>query len=133
MLKIMPKKKIGKLTIPPDTFPEKHELVVANIFIKSGSDVAFLKPRTGYKAKTPDIRMNGLDWEIKSPTGKSRNTISNQMHRASQQASNLILDTSRTKLAEDLINKQLRKSLADHRSIKHLIVITKTGRIIDIK
>jgi hypothetical protein len=30
-----------------------------------------------YKRKTPDIVMQGIEWEMKSPSGKSKNTIGN--------------------------------------------------------
>lgn len=127
------RKKIGKLTIPPDTFPEKHEIIVANVFIKLGYDVTFLKPSIGYKAKTPDIRMRGLDWEIKSPAGHTRHTISRHIKFATKQSRNIILDATRTKLEDELVERQLRKDMAEHRSIRYVILVMKDLRAVDIR
>lgn len=58
-------------TIKP--YPEKHEVEVAWIVAKHFKFVVeFLQPRIGYRMKTPDIVMNGVMWEIKSPTGFSK-------------------------------------------------------------
>lgn len=129
----MARNKLGKLTIPPDTFPERQELIVANVFIKLGIDVTFLKPSLGYKAKTPDIRMRDLDWEIKSPTGRTKHTISRHIKFASRQSSNVILDATRTKLDDELVERQLRKDIVEHRSLKHVILINKKLQAIDIR
>lgn len=129
----MGRKRIGKLFIPSGLAPETHELEIVAIFINSGSDVSFLKPRVGYKVKTPDILMDGIEWELKSPKGNSRTTISNQLSRGSKQARNLIIDTSRTKLEDELILRQLQRNIQEHRSVKHLILVTKTQAVIVVK
>jgi len=49
--------------------PEVHEIEVAWILARHYCCIVeFLQPSAGYKMKTPDIVMNGLMWEIKSPT-----------------------------------------------------------------
>ena len=53
--------------------PKEHELSAALIlagYFKS--DVTFLRPQTD---KTPDIEVNGLKWEIKSPRGNGKKII----------------------------------------------------------
>ena len=53
----------------PYDFEMSAALLVAN-FLKS--DVEFLRPQ---HLKTPDLMIRGVIWELKSPTGGSKNTI----------------------------------------------------------
>lgn len=45
--------------------PTDTDIVVANVFARMGCDVEFIAASRGYMVRTPDIRMAGLDWEIK--------------------------------------------------------------------
>ena len=56
--------------------------------------------------------MQGLLWELKSPIGNSKTTISNNLINAKQQSPNIIFDARRTKLADTKIEKELAKMLA---------------------
>lgn len=76
--------------VPYGVFPEKHELETVNIFMALGKDVEFLTPSRTKKSKTPDVKIDGVSWEMKSPMGKSKNTIYNAMRRAVKQSNNII-------------------------------------------
>jgi len=98
--------------------------------IISKTDVIFLRPE---RKKTPDIEVNGTKWEIKSPIGNGKKTIDNNMRAAHKQSRNVVLDLRRTKLHQ---NKTIARinyylSTGPHK-IKHLKIITKTQKIIDI-
>jgi hypothetical protein len=129
----MPQSKIrlGKITIPNGLYPEKHELTTANVFTKLGKDVEFIAPSQTKQSRTPDVMIDGVVWEVKSPTGSSRYTIQNQFKRAAQQSQNLILDSRRVKLQSKYIEKEVIKQISLRRSIRKLKLITKNGRIID--
>jgi len=62
-----------------------------------------------YKRKTADIVMFGVLWEIKSPIGASKSTISNQFQVASRQSRNVVIDTRRTALEYEQIEKLGKK------------------------
>ena len=126
-----PKLKVGKIIIPNGLYPEKHELATANIFTRFGKDVEFLAPSRTKKAKTPDVIIDNVIWEMKSPTGKSKYTIQNQFKRAAHQAQNLIFDSRRTGLDSKYIGKEIAKQISLRKSIKKLKLITKSGHIID--
>ncbi len=126
-----PKTKAGKIVIPNGVYPEKHELATANVFTKLGVDVEFLAPSQTKHSRTPDVLIDGVVWEMKSPIGSSRYTIQNQFKRAAQQSRNLILDSRRIKLQSKYIEKEVAKQLSLRRSIRKLKLITKTGSIID--
>jgi len=125
----------GKVIIPvghPNP-PAPHEEDVAKILAHHyETTVEFIMPIDDYKRKTADIMMNGVAWEIKSPKGKSSSTISNQIRRASKQSCNLIIDSRSTKLKYIEIERRLRFGLSKSTSIKRVILIDKSGKIVEI-
>ena len=111
--------------------PKDHELSAAFVLANNlQSDVIFLRPSAN---KTPDIDVNGTKWEIKSPKGNSKKTIENNLRTARKQSDNIVIDLQRSKMhltrAISRINFYLR---TDSHRIKHLKVLSKTGRVIDI-
>lgn len=113
--------------------PEKHELEMVIIFLAMGKDVEFLKPSRIKGAKTPDIYMDGISWEMKSPTGNKSYTIEEQLRRASKQSAYIIIDTRRTLLLDTKIEKQIYNYLKKSHTIKKVLVINKKSKILDIK
>ena len=92
----MPRKRIGLIVVPPGVFVDIHEKLAADFLAsKMSHDITFLVPNRRKGAKTPDIEMNGLRWEIKSPKGKSSRTIENNLRAALRQAPNIVLDLRR--------------------------------------
>ena len=75
---------------------------------------------------------NGSMWEIKSPEGKGKNTIANNLKAASKQSKRIVLDLSRCKLRQEQALSRIRGYLSagNHHLIK-LVIITKSGKCID--
>ena len=129
------KKRNIKVIIPSslDNPPEENEIQIAQIIAEHyNAKVEFLRPIDDYKRKTPDIMFNGQLWEMKSPKGKSRNTIGRQMKRAMKQSKNVIIDGRRSPLADDVIVVELRNQCVERRSIRKLIFISKKQIVIEI-
>ncbi|MGH7157897.1 MAG: hypothetical protein ACREGD_02345 [Candidatus Saccharimonadales bacterium] len=111
--------------------PKEHEMSAAVILAYHfKADVIFMRPG---RKKTPDIDVNGVKWEIKSPKGDGKKTVDNNLRTARKQSHNVVLDLRRAKLHQ---NKALARicyylSAGSHK-IKHLKIITKTQKIIDI-
>ena len=120
---------------PKTNQPEPHEIIVAKILEKYFHfKIEFIAPINDYKRKTPDLVMNGLLWEIKSPTGKSRrHTVSYQFDRASKQSKFIIFDGQRTELTDDFLQKRISFELEKHRSIRKVIFITKSQEVLEIE
>ena len=88
--------------------PEPHEIDIAMILSRHyQTTVEFMVPVDDYKRKSADIIMLGVEWEIKSLNGDSKSTIGNQFRNASRQAKNIILDSRRTKLEYEIIEKRV--------------------------
>lgn len=111
--------------------PKDHELSAALILAGHfKTDVIFIRPET---KKTPDLDVNGTKWEIKSPTGNGKKTIDNNLRAAHKQSRNIVLDLRRVKLHQSKAKARINYYLsAGPHKIKHLKIITKTQKVIDI-
>jgi len=126
---------LGKVIIPIglNSPPEPHEIDAAQILAQYfRCDVEFLVPVDDYLRKSADILIQGVAWEIKSPTGGSKATIQNQFRRASKQAKNIILDTRRSKLDYETIEKRVMLEVK-RSSFKKVLLINKFEKVIVIR
>jgi len=113
--------------------PEHHEKDIAYILsIHFNCDVFFIMPVDDYKRKTPDIRMKGVEWEIKSPLGSSKSTIRTNLNRALKQSKYIVFDSRRTKLDFNTFQSTLLFEMKQHKGIKGMILIDKVGNVIEI-
>ena len=122
-------KKTG-IFIFPGRKPWPPEMRVAEILSLAGHYIEFLKEGNLH---TADVRLDGAEYEIKSPESFNSNTFEHTLKNAVKQSPNIIIDTSRMKKVRDakvrnfLINQRRKQ-----KQIKHIIMITKHGNIIDI-
>jgi hypothetical protein len=75
--------------------------------------------------KTPDVKIDGVLYEMKCPFGKSRGTIQNCVKRASKQSANIIIDLRHTPLKTDYCLAVLKREFELRSSIKRMLIITK--------
>ena len=114
----------------PKNRPRDYELSAALLLAEHfKSDVIFLRP---ISMKSPDLLINGRIWELKSPTGNSKNTISNNFKTARKQSLNIIIDLRRCKLHEQNAIAKITYSIAKRRrKMGDILVITKHRKILD--
>ncbi len=112
--------------------PEKHEFETAKFFADMGKDIVFLKPSTIKGEHTPDILMDGFEWEIKSPQGNSKRTVENNFRNAVVQSRYIIFDLRRIKLHDNQCVTKLEKEFRARRYLKKLLIIKKDGTLIEI-
>lgn len=103
--------------------PEKHEFETAKFFADMRKDIVFLKPSTIKGEHTPDILMDGFEWEIKSPQGNSKRTIENNFRNAVVQSRYIIFDLRRIKLHDNQCVTKLKKEFRARRYLKKLLII----------
>ena len=116
--------------IVPGRNPWPHEMRVANILALAGHYVEFLEESS---LRAPDIRLDGTEYEIKSPESFNANTFEHKLKDATKQSPNLIIDTSRIKYIKDSkVRMFLVNQMRMQKQIKKLIMVTKKGQIIDI-
>jgi len=111
--------------------PKDHELSAALILAQHfKADVVFLRPQLD---KTPDVQINGLRWEIKSPRGGGRKTIDNNLRSARKQSPNIVLDLRRAKINHrNAMSRTHHYLISGPHKIKRLKVIAKSRKVIDI-
>ena len=122
--------KQGKIT-PNGVVLHTHENATVVFLTQQGYDISLIPPLQRKGARTPDIRMNGREWEIKCPTGKSANTIKRAFKVALRQSKNIIFDCRSSKMPDKANIPKLEKEFSDIKSAKRLIVITKSGKMLD--
>ena len=123
----------GKIDISYlDYPPEKHEFETAKYFADMGKDIVFHRPSEIKGEHTPDISMDGFEWEIKSPQGSSKRTIENNFRNAVVQSRYIIFDLRRIKLHDNQCVAKLEKEYKARRYLKKLLIIKKDGTLVEI-
>ena len=87
--------------------PEEHEFETAKLFAELGKDIVFLRPSSIPGIHTPDILMDGLEWEIKCPEGKGKRTIEQNIRKAEKQSHYIIVDLRWIQVPEKVCLSQL--------------------------
>lgn len=120
-----------KIIIPQNSKPWPHELRVAKILCAAGYWIEFI-PESD-TAKTPDILLNNVPFEIKSPTSHNINAIERNLKRATKQSRNIVFDSSRMKgLPDNKIYTTLYAIKKRQPQIDKIIFVTKKHEIIEI-
>lgn len=123
-------KQKGRIVTPADANPWPHEQRVAKILALSGRYVEFI-PETNLK--TPDIYLDNIMYEIKSPITNDLKKIIRNVKRALEKCPNVIIDSSRVKdQRDDAILRTLKNKVGDLPKLKRLLFINKRGQVIDI-
>lgn len=129
------KNKVGTIVTPPGVFVEIHEKIVADFLaIHTGFNITFLVPNRQKGQKTPDIKMDGKLWEIKSPKGRSSRTIENNLRHALEQSPNIILDLRRMdgRLPTTRLISEAKRQFTLTKKIRRVLIITRTEELIDL-
>lgn len=122
-------KKTGKI-IPNGVSLEKHEYDTVLFLTTLGYDIELIPPSHIPNIRTPDFKMNGSKWEMKSPKGKSRSTLEHAFKVAVRQSPNVLFDLRRVQIPEEKAIDILSKLVKSSREIKKLLVVTKSDKLL---
>ena len=122
--------KIGKL-IQNGVHLKTHEYATVKLFLELGYDVELIPPSIIKGLRMPDIIMQGISWEMKSPEGKGKNTIKNTVQNASHQSENIIVDLQRIPLLQKQSIKELEHYFSLSRRLKRMKIVTKDKKVLD--
>ena len=124
-------RKNGRIIIPANRKPWRHELRVAGILADAGFEVVFIPEKN---VSTADILLDGVQFEIKSPFTNKPDKIERNIKRGLKQSKNIIIDASRIKnMRDDSLQRFLIRKAQEQKQIGRLILITKKGKIVDIR
>lgn len=114
--------------------PRPHEKEISRFIADYfESDIVFLRRLS---SKTPDLYVlkTNVCWELKSPQGGGKRTIQNNLRATRRQSENVILDLTRAKITNEKgISRAKEFVKNEHSGIKHLKIITKKLKVVDIK
>lgn len=123
-----------KGTITPNGVSlEKHENDTIVFFTELGYNVTLIPPSHVPGIHTPDFKMNGLEWEMKSPKGRTRSTLEHAFQAALKQSRNLVFDLRRVQMPNDKAIMILEQLFNYSKSIKRLLIISKNRELLDHK
>ncbi len=128
----MPHMKKGKI-IPNGVILEKHEYKTILLFTEMGVDIELIPKSEKKGVHAPDIVMNGLRWEMKSPKGEGKYLMQNTIQKAVKQSRNVIVDLRRAKRSQERCLQELEKEFGSSKNLQKLKVITKSRRILDFE
>lgn len=118
---------------PADRRVWPHEDRTAEILARAGHYIEFL-PEGG--SSSPDILMDGVIYEMKSPRSLKANSMEQLIKDAlyKKHCPNIIFDSHRVKgaYADGKIRSFLIGQVKARKAIKNMLFITKRGKIIDI-
>ena len=125
-------KKKGKIT-PNGVVLKTHENATAVFLTEQGFDVELIPTSNIEGVHTPDIKMDGLKWEMKAPLGEGNQLMENTIQRALKQSQNIIVDLRHTKRHQAKCLRELEKQFLSKKGIKRLKVVTKSGKTLDFE
>ncbi|MEE3485492.1 MAG: hypothetical protein VZQ98_14375 [Bacteroidales bacterium] len=108
-----------------------HEYNTVKTLLDNGFDVELIPPSQIKGLHLPDVTINGVPWEIKSPEGKSKNTIKHNLQIAKEQSTNVIIDLARCGLSEEDAINGIEREFRLSKRLRQLKIITKSKEILD--
>lgn len=110
--------------------PARYELTAAQLLAEYfKTDVEFIS-RSNHK--TPDFLINGVKWELKSPTGTGKRNIERQLKTGIKQSKNIVFDARRSKIHIARIKNVLNYQFRLAKSIKRIVLIDKSKNVIEL-
>lgn len=111
---------------------QEHEYATVKLLLENGYDIELIPPSQIKGLHLPDIMMQGIPWEIKSPKGKGKNTIRHTFLNGGLQSCNIIIDLRRTKMSTDQALKEIRYYFRLSKTIRRVMVILDSKEILDL-
>ena len=105
---------------------------IYSLLAYAATDIEVLPVQNIKGVKTPDIIMNGLEWEIKNPKGKGKYVISRNIYNASKQSPNIVLDLRRMSGSYRHYMSEIEREFRASPRTKRLLVVTKAQTIIEL-
>ncbi|MDR1695736.1 MAG: hypothetical protein LBR69_03790 [Endomicrobium sp.] len=84
-------------------------------------------------ARTPDVKMDDVFWEMKSPQSNGKHTIEHILRKALKQSKNIIIDLRRSKFSEKKGVSQITKNFKLIKDVNRILIITKSNNVLDLK
>ena len=95
-----------------------HEMKTVVFLTDLGYDVELI-PKSNIEGQhSADIIIDGISWEIKSPTGETKNTMKNNIQSALKQSNHIIIDLRRINRSMDKCIREIRREFDENKKIE---------------
>jgi transposase len=128
----MHKRRVDNLYIPTNVYLSDDEVKMIGWLVYLGRDIRFLPPSRIKGQRTPDVSIDGVLWEIKSPHGSGEQTLGRAFKVALKQSPNVVFNLRSCPIPTLKAVRKLTKEFHMAKSAKRLIIITKAGKFLDI-
>lgn len=119
--------KKGKIT-PNGVVLKTHENATAVFLTEQGLNVNLIPKSNIEGVHTPDLKMDGLEWEMKAPIGEGNQLMKNTIQRALKQSPNIVIDLRRVKRPQIKCIRELEREFHNSKSMKRLKIIARIGK-----
>lgn len=116
--------KTGRIT-PNGVVLETHENATVVFLTEQGYDVELIPPLQQKGARTPDLRMDGVEWEMKAPKSNGKYTLEHSFRSALRQSPNIIFDIRGSKMPQAKCIAEIERRFNDFKKVKRVLIITK--------
>jgi hypothetical protein len=82
--------------------------------------------------KTPDFLIDGVKWELKSPTGTGKYNVQHQIKAAAKQSGNIVFDARRSKMHTAKIRNEVECNFKYSKAVKRLVLIDKNKSLVEL-
>ena len=120
----------GKIT-PNGVVLHTHENATVVFLTEQGFDVELLPPLQQKGARTPDIRILDLEWEMKSPRSNGKYTLEHSFRSALKQSPNIIFDIRGSKIPQKKCIAEIERRFSDFKKVQRVMIITKKRELIE--
>ena len=87
-------------------------------------------PRSNHK--TPDLLINGVAWELKTPIGNGKRNLQHVISRAIKQSRYIIIDARFSKMHIAKIKSRICIEIDKNKQIKRLLLIDKHKNVVEM-
>ena len=122
----------GKI-IPNGVILEMHENTTVVFLTECGFDIELIPLSHRKGAKTADLIMGGVEWEMKAPMGDSKYTIEHAFRAALKQSPNIIFDLRRSKMSQQKCIREIVKRFENSGIAQRLLIIPKSKKMLDFE
>ncbi|HEY1645194.1 MAG TPA: hypothetical protein VGF75_02295 [Candidatus Saccharimonadales bacterium] len=124
--------KKGKIT-PNGVVLHTHENATVVFLTEQGYDVELMPPVQRKGARTPDLRMLDLEWEMKSPKSNGKYTLEHSFRSALRQSPNIIFDIRGSKMSQQKCISEIERRFNNFKKVNRVMIVTKDRKIPDFK
>ena len=126
-------KQIGKVIKLAGLNVWPHEQYMADHLANAGHVVEFIRPSDTKYQSTPDVLIDGVRREMKSPRASSLKAVRRNLKLGGWQSSKIIFTARRMKgIPDKAVQRELSSQLADLPKIVAIKFINRHGEIVDI-